>query len=330
MEILFILAVAFLAFANGANDNFKGMATLWGSDTLSYRTSLIIANAMTLLGAGLAVFLGGELVKTFSGNGMISPDILANERFGIAFASGAALTVFAATCLRFPISTTHSILGALTGAGVFFLGGDVAFAPLLGKAFLPLLLSPLLAVSGTFVLWRSRARFAGIGARLPDLRITLANRFLDLEDMAHVASGSVVCLARGVNDTPKIASIALLGHIFVRDTRVVFLGLGLFMVIGGLLMSRRIAQVMSRDITSMSHAEGFTGNFVTALLVLFASKFGLGVSTTHVSVGSLIGIGMVNGRAQYRKIGEIVLSWLLTLPVAFLFAYGVAFTIGGE
>lgn len=73
---------------------------------------------------------------------------------------------------------------------------------------------------------------------------------------------------------------------------------------------------MSRDITSMNHGQGFTANLVTSVLVIFASKWGLLVSTTHASVGAIFGIGVVNKRADYQVISKIVTSWFLTLPVA--------------
>ncbi len=76
----------------------------------------------------------------------------------------------------------------------------------------------------------------------------------------------------------------------------------------------------------MNPGQGFTANLVTGLLVVFASRFGLPVSTTHVSVGSIFGIGMVTRAANTRIVGEIVLSWVLTLPLAALLgaaAYGL-------
>jgi PiT family inorganic phosphate transporter len=92
------------------------------------------------------------------------------------------------------------------------------------------------------------------------------------------------------------------------------------MAIGGLLNARKVAETMSRKITAMNHGQGFTANLTTAILVVFASLFGLPVSTTHVSVGSLFGIGLTTGKANLRVMNAIVLSWLLTLPCAAILA----------
>ena len=69
-----------------------------------------------------------------------------------------------------------------------------------------------------------------------------------------------------------------------------------------------------------SNVQGFVANLVTGVLVSTASYSGLPVFTTHVSMGALIGIGIVNGKADYSQIGKILLSWVLTLPIAAAFS----------
>jgi len=66
----------------------------------------------------------------------------------------------------------------------------------------------------------------------------------------------------------------------------------------------------------MSDGQALTANLVTAFMVIFASRFGLPVSTTHVSVGSITGVGIVNGSVDKAVISSILLAWLLTLPIA--------------
>lgn len=97
MDIVFFMVVAALVFANGANDNFKGVATLWGGGDLPYKQSWLVANGATLFGAILAVYLGAKVAKTFSGKGVVGAQVLQSYNFAFAFAAGAALTVFLAT-----------------------------------------------------------------------------------------------------------------------------------------------------------------------------------------------------------------------------------------
>src|SRR5438094_9573266 len=117
-----------------------------------------------------------------------------------------------------------------------------------------------------------------------------------------------------MNDTPKIVALLLLWKAF--DIQWGFAAIAAMMAIGGLLNARKVAETMSRKITTMNHGQGFTANLTTAILVVLASLFGLPVSTTHVSVGSLFGIGLTTGRAHPRVICSLFSSWLSTLPCA--------------
>ena len=146
MTILLFIAVAFLAYSNGANDNFKGVASLFGSRTTTYRTAISWATVTTFAGSVCSIFLAQSLLKKFSGKGLVPDALVGSEHFLLAVALGAGLTVILATRFGFPISTTHGLTGAIVGSGLVAVGGQVAFG-VLGKAFLlPLLLSPLLAV----------------------------------------------------------------------------------------------------------------------------------------------------------------------------------------
>ena len=137
-------------------------------------------------------------------------------------------------------------------------------------------------------------------------------------DAAHFLSAGVVSFARGLNDTPKIVAMLLLWQ--ALDIRWGFTAVGLAMAVGGLLQARRVAETMSRKITAMNHGQGFSANLATGILVILASKFGLPVSTTHVSVGALFGIGLATGQASSRVMLGIALSWLVTLPCAAVIA----------
>jgi PiT family inorganic phosphate transporter len=77
---------------------------------------------------------------------------------------------------------------------------------------------------------------------------------------------------------------------------------------------------MSHRITGMNPGQGFAANLSTALLVTTASFHGLPVSTTHVSVGSLVGMGLVTGQARWKPVLGVLASWIITLPCAALLA----------
>jgi inorganic phosphate transporter, PiT family len=356
--ILLFFATCFLAYSNGANDNFKGVASLFGSRTCSYRAAISWATITTFAGSIISIFLAQALLKKFSGKGIVPDHFVGSEYFLLAVAIGAGLTVIIATLTGFPVSTTHALTGAIIGCGFVAVGSGVNFSAL-GKEFvLPLLLSPILAmvIAGILYILFSALRIATgvtkewcvcVGAEerivaMPQpssafaLRsiastITLtvdeqencreryAGSFLgigsqQIMDAAHFLSAGTVSFARGLNDTPKIVALLLLWK--ALDIRWGFLAVASTMAIGGLLNARRVAETMSNKITAMNHGQGFTANLTTAILVVLASVFGLPVSTTHVSVGSLFGIGLTTGKANHRMIRAIVFSWLVTLPCA--------------
>ena len=135
-----------------------------------------------------------------------------------------------------------------------------------------------------------------------------------LVDTAHFVSAGIVGFARGLNDTPKIAALLLAGAVF--DVQWAAVLIALVMALGGVLNARRIAETMSHRITAMNHGQGFAANLATGILVIGASVLGLPVSTTHVSVGALFGIGLATRQANPDVMSAILLSWFATLPCA--------------
>ncbi len=85
---------------------------------------------------------------------------------------------------------------------------------------------------------------------------------------------------------------------------------------------------MSYRITGMNDGQGFSANLVTGLLVIFASRLGMPVSTTHVSCGSLFGIASVNGQGRWDVIGQILLAWVTTLPMGAAIGFVVWHVLG--
>lgn len=309
---LFIVTL-FLAYSNGANDNFKGVATLFGSKTTNYKTAIWLATVTTFAGSVASVFLAGTLIKNFSGKGLV-PDAIANAAdFHLAVAIAASLTVIIATLTGFPISTTHGLTGALVGAGLVAIGTKVNFAALGNSFVLPLLLSPIIAIplgAGIYSLFNYIYHKSNL---------TKNQKIIDI---CHYISAGVVSFARGLNDTPKIVSLILIIQAFSIQGGM--LAIAVAMALGGLLNARKVAETMSKKLTSLNHTQGLSANIVTGVMVIAASNFGLPVSTTQVSVGSIFGVGVVSKTANVRVFYQIVLSWILTLPTAAIIS-GIAY-----
>src|ERR671937_1426973 len=116
------LATCFLAYSNGANDNFKGVASLFGSRTCGYGTAISWATITTFAGSIASIFLAQALLKKFSGKGIVPDQFAGSEYFVLAVALGAGVTVIIATFTGFPISTTHALTGGIIGCGLVAVG----------------------------------------------------------------------------------------------------------------------------------------------------------------------------------------------------------------
>jgi len=361
-----MLAAAILAYANGANDNFKGVATLCGSGTCGYRIALTWATLTTFAGSIAAIFLAGSLAAKFTGSGLLPTSTQSTPHLLLAVAGGAGIAVFLASRFGLPVSTTHALTGALTGAGLIAAAGAIHWS-YLGKAFLlPLLFAPFLAavLAAAFygIAHIARLRFsrdacicAGWeeemiaaptlgGAPVARTERHLAVRTGHLEECAqsysgtmlglpvapfipalHFLSAGAVSFARGLNDTPKIAALLLILPELAPNWLMLLVGLG--MALGGLFSGRRVAETMSYRLTSMNGSQGLTSNLATALLVTTASLHGLPVSTTHVSVGTLLGMGTVTRRAKWRNVSNVLAAWVVILPASALFAALIYFSL---
>ncbi|WP_371393670.1 anion permease [Tenacibaculum maritimum] len=313
--LLLFIAACFLAYSNGANDNFKGVATLFGAGITNYKKAINWATITTFSGSVAAIFLAKELVKNFSGKGLVPNELIQTPNFAIAIALGAALTVFAATKIGMPISTTHGLVGGLFGAGVMAVGSDFNFGKLGNTFLMPLIVSPLMAAILSLLAY---LLFKFIKKQIPSLHTKTPTLFgisaPKILDRLHYLSAGIVSFARGLNDTPKIVGLLII--INTIDIKWSMISVAVIMSLGGLLNAKKVGETMSKKITKMNSGQGFTANIVTGLLVTTASVHGLPVSTTHVSVGSLFGIGTATKKADYKVIGKIILSWVLTLPIA--------------
>ncbi len=257
-----------------------------------------------------------------------------------------------------PISTTHALLGGLTGVAILSGGWtNFHYSALVSSAFIPLLLSPLIAVGLTrltFPLLRrvfpmvrdcicvSPAKAApaelapAAGLKMeavavhPFPVITVdraedcavhssgARWRTDLNELIHWFSGGGISFSRGVNDTPKIAALLLAPSLGISPWLALG-GVAVAMALGGMLGARKVARTISEKVTDIHPVEGTGANLATAVLVTMASPLGLAVSTTHVSVGSIFGVATSQAkRTDWGMVRQIVLSWVVTLPMGAL------------
>jgi PiT family inorganic phosphate transporter len=384
----------------GANDLANAMGTSVGSGALTIRRAVIISIVANLLGAVLA---GGHVTNTIS-KGMINPDLLAGapDKFMIGmFAAllAGGLWVHLATVLGLPVSTTHSIVGAVVGFGILSVGfgaiswgkviaiavswvvSPVAGAVIAGAIYYliqqkvlesdspeivamrwaPYLICFVLVVIILSFLFKGLKNLhldlgfghallialpCGAGGSLVGrlwLR-SLLHRWEGQEDtqyftsplqafFAHlqVMTACYVAFAHGANDVAN--AIGPLAAIFsVVKTKSVamqvevpiwMLAIGGIAVGGGLLaFGTRVMETIGGKITELTPVRGFCAQFGAATTILVCSRLGLPVSTTHVLVGAVVGVGFMRGMGflDMRLLRNIGSSWVITLPFTMVLA----------
>lgn len=248
LSILAFVLVLLLAFANGANDVSKAIATLVGSGVTDYRIAILWGTVWTVIGAGLSGLVATAMVKTFS-QGLLAPDTSATPALAAAVLTGAVLWVLVASWSGLPVSTTHALTGAIVGVGLVAFGSEGLLWEGIGrKIVLPLILSPVLALMVSVIVhplvrtlaarWegaclcvmptaralvmidaqgatRTLFQTAALGRPVVAVpvrcdRAGLGGLVVGL-DSIHWCSSGLASLARGTNDAPKIAAILLLG-----------------------------------------------------------------------------------------------------------------------
>ena len=174
MELSFVVLPAcllcFLAFANGGNDVSKAIATLAGAQLTSVQGAVIWGTLWTVAGAISGLFWGQAIVKN------ISQSIYTESHdfylpLALAAILAPAIWVSLATWRKWPVSTTHAIIGGLVGTGLVAFGaGGIDWQTIGAKIALPLLASPVMAITLALVLTPA------------------------LEKFAHAVSGTMICI----------------------------------------------------------------------------------------------------------------------------------------
>jgi PiT family inorganic phosphate transporter len=359
MAILLLALTMGLAFANGANDVSKGIATLVGSGVGSYRRAMMWGVGWTMVGAFAAALVTRGFVPMFSGRGLLAEQ-LTGLAFPVSVTCGAVGWLLFATRTGLPVSTTHALVGGLVGAGVIAAGpAGVRWAAVARAVGLPLALSPLLALVLVFAVL-PLARFLylrlsgycvclerrsivlapagagptlGIGSALgvmagADCPPRVLSRIDGLAAI-HWLSAALTSFARAMNDAPKVFAIGIAAQVALGFTPGVLLVLvAVAMSAGSQLAGWRVTQTLGTKVTTISAAEGLAGNVVTSALVGLASTLGAPVSTTHVSTGAIVGIGIGAGEVHWKLVRGMLVAWLVTLPIAGVLA-GATYAVLG-
>jgi PiT family inorganic phosphate transporter len=317
IEVIFLITIIvsiYMAWNIGANDAANSMATSYGSGALTLKQIIIIAGILEFSGA---FFFGSRVTKTV-GKGIVpiellDPHIIAIGALAAIFSAGLWITI--ATYYHLPVSTSHSIVGAMLGFGLATVSEDLI--PLeaikwgvLNKIVMSWILSPLTGAILAFMIF-SVIRIT-ILSRMDVERVEQIFRYLQVFTACYVA------FAHGSNDVANaVGPVSATFGFSETPSWILALG-GLGIAIGIATWGYRVIETVGKRITELTPTRGFSAEFATATTVLSASYLGMPISTTHTLVGSVLGVGFAGGLASVdiSVVKRIIYSWLLTIPVA--------------
>ena len=309
--VALIAAALLFDFLNGLHDAANSIATVVATRVLRPQTAVIWAAffnfvAFTVFGLHVARTVGTGIVSA----GVVDGSVI----FGAL--SGAIVWNIVTWRVGIPSSSSHALIGGLTGAAMAKAGFAAVVYGGLAITALGIVLSPLLGfvlaqLLVVIVHWASRKAAP----------FTVDRRFRVLQ----LVSAAMYSLGHGGNDAQKtmgliavlLFSQGLLGNEFHVPFWVV-LSCQAAMALGTLLGGWRIVHTMGSRITHLKPIQGFCAETGGAITLFLATALGVPVSTTHTITGAIVGVGAARRASAVRwPIAQrIVVAWVLTLPAA--------------
>jgi len=306
MPILLIIPLTILmgiaiGWSIGANDAANSMGTAVGSKVLTLKQAIILISIFGFLGAFLQ---GGHVVKTIS-RGIVRIDQLDKDLaiyLALTACFGACLWVVLATYWKIPISTSHSIVGAVAGAGLA-IGAPVKYKALL-DIFICWIFTPVGAAILGYLFYRlfQNTLYRIIPRKY--LRITLS--------ILVVTSGCYMAYSWGANDVANATGVIVGAGALSLHVSVIIGGLAI--VFGILTWGYKVIETIGSEITNLLPIMAFSAQLASAINVHVYTLFGMPVSTSHSIVGAIFGVGLVKGIkvVNLKIMREIIICWLAT------------------
>ena len=322
--LLIFLAAAALsyvyAFLGGFTDSANAIATAVGTRAFTPLQAVVVAAVCEILGA-----LTGTAVALTIGKGIVPPELITQSAVAAALLGAMSWSLY--TYFHgIPVSETHGLIGGIIGVGLFSAGiGAVEWRNVI-PVLAAIIISPMMGFFGGRALLTLVYRFL---FRMP--RSRAEPLFLQLQRLSSV----YMAFSHGRNDAQKpmgVLTMALAVYFGWETVQVpiwVILSVSLMAGLGIAAGGWRIIHTLGQKITAMNRAQGFAAETAAATVLEIASEFGIPVSTTHTITSAIIGAGTVQSHkhVRWQVVGEIVQSWVLTLPVTVCLGYAYAAAI---
>jgi PiT family inorganic phosphate transporter len=314
--VITVIAVALVFdYTNGFHDSANAMAGPIATGALRPRTAVILAAILNLVGACLAT----EVAKTISGG--FFDETLITVPIILAGLVGAIIWNLMTWLLGLPSSSSHALFGGLIGAVIVGAGlTSVHGWVIVSKVLLPAIVAPL--VAGIAAVMATRLVYR-ISRRTPSAHTNSGYKY------GQAFTASLVALAHGTSDGQKTMGVITLVLIAANLQEAgtgpqwwVIIAAGIAIGLGTYSGGWRIMRTMGKGIVEIETPQGAASGAATTATILASAHFGFGLSTTHVSTGSILGSGVGREGAEVRwsVARRMLFAWLLTLPGAALVA----------
>jgi PiT family inorganic phosphate transporter len=322
---LVVVVVAFALgfdYTNGFHDAANAIATSVSTRALTPRTALLMAAVFNLVGAML-----GTAVAHTIGSGIIDIGDARTSHTGLVVVLSAVIGAICWNLITWwfglPSSSSHALIGALTGVGLAA-GINVHWDVILSKVVIPMIISPLVGFSLAFV---AMVGLLWLFKNASPHKVTRRFR------IAQTASAAAMSLGHGLQDAQKTMGVIVLalvaGGLHDGDSIPLWVKLSAASAIslGTYSGGWRIMRTLGRRVIELDPARGFVAETVAAsVLYTTAFAFQAPVSTTHTITSAIMGVGATKRLSAVRwgVAGNIAIAWVLTIPAA-AFVAGIAY-----
>jgi PiT family inorganic phosphate transporter len=321
--VVIVVALGF-DYTNGFHDAANAIATSVSTRALAPRTALLMAAGMNLVGA----FLGTAVASTVGSGIIAAPQGLPGLLVVFAALVGAIFWNLVTWYLGLPSSSSHALIGGLVGAALAA-AGDVKWGGVVDKVIVPMVLSPVVGfvLAGLLML-----ALLWVFRRGQPSRLTRGFRH------AQTVSAAAMALGHGLQDAQKTMGVVVLALVvggyhtgFAIPWWVVMLSAGALSA-GTYAGGWRIMRTLGRRIIDLDPPRGFAAE-ATASAVLYTTAFVFAapISTTQTITSSILGVGATKRlrAVRWTVAGNILVAWVLTIPMAALAAALTFWAVNG-
>ncbi|HSE83856.1 MAG TPA: inorganic phosphate transporter [Thermodesulfobacteriota bacterium] len=318
MDAFLVVAVVlstFLALNIGANNSAASMATAYGAGVRSKKEAVTLIAVFAIIGAFVA---GAPVIKTM-GKDLVPESVLSSQLgFVLIVLIIAVAFISWANIVRVPVATTHAIVCALAGIGLYSHALD-------SRKFLEIvgwwIVTPFVAWFLNFLagkyLYARTLRFLTSRYSEGGIKRILAF-FLTI-------SGCYVAFSAGANNAANCVGPLVGIGIMNASTGAILAGVG--MGVGAILLGGRVLETVGKEITEICVLRAISVEFIGASIILTASIYGIPVSLAEIITSGIVGFSCANQgfsvTAQNRHVARIAFFWFV-VP---FFAVGASFML---